>query len=306
MKATRAALAGVFAIVAGVARAAQVDIAWATVDFGPLKSPHGAMLVPVTSGGVECRMQVDTGMPTTVFYRGVVPAAWLARSADTVTAPGLAIGGTRIPDTALPFYPGDMAEDKAQPCSATNPDVVVGTIGLDSLKRGAIVVDMAAGRFEFIPHGVLSTHAAPPATLFKFANAKGIDASVPLFDVTGRAGAHYTMLLDTGSAAMGAAFWRDRDWSAETFEAGRSAEFEAKSWNRPASFRLGHGRLELVSTSTNLVIGDNLSTFKREGETVADSNPLSGLLGLLPFENQRLTIDFANRLASVEPSPAKP
>ena len=306
MKTVRRALAGLLAILASAAHAAPVDIAWAPADVGPLKSPHGAMLVPVISGGIECRMQVDTAMPTTVFYRGMVPTAWLAKSADTVTAPGLAIGGTRIPDTALPFYPGDMGQDKAQPCSATNPDVVVGTIGLDSLKGGSIVIDMAAGRFEFIPHGVISTQAAPHATLFKFANAPGIDASFPLFDVTGRAGAHYTMWLDTGNAPMGASFWRDRDWLAETSEASRSQPFQASSWDRQSTFRLGRGRLELVSTGKNLVIADNLSDFKREGETVSDSNPLSGLVGLLPFENQRLTIDFANRLASVEPSHGNP
>ena len=306
MKASSGAIAGLFAILAGAACAAPVDIAWGAADLGPVKTPHGGLLVPVTSGGIECRMQVDTGMPTTVFYRGAVPTPWLDKSADMVTAPGLAIGGTPIPDTGLPVFPGNMADKNEPPCSATNPDVLVGAIGLDSLKGGAIVVDMAAGRFEFIPHGVLSTGVAARATLFKFADATGAYAPLPLFDVIGRAGTHYKMWLDTGNAPMGASFFRDRDWLAETSEASRSQPFQASSWDRQTTFRVGRGRLELVSTGKNLVIADNLSDFKREGETVSDSNPLSGLLGLLPFENQRLTIDFANRLASVEPADGTP
>lgn len=307
MKARHGALAGLLATAAIAAGAAPVDIAWMPVDAGPVKSPHGAMLVPVVSGGIECRMQIDTGMPTTVFYRGAVPTAWLAGSTDTVTAPGLAVGGTPLPDAGLPFFPGKMADDGATPCSATNPDVLVGTIGLDSLKTGAIVVDMAAGRFEFIPHGVLSATAATHASLFKFADAPGAYGSLPLLELIGRAGARYRMWLDTGNAPMGASFVRERDWLAETSEASRSPAFESSSWGRPVTGQVGRGRLEIVSSAgTNLVISDNISIHKKPDEIVPDSNPLSGFLGLLPFEKQRLTIDFANRLASVEPGHANP
>ena len=306
MRATRTALAGLLAIVAGAAGAAPVDIAWEAVDIGPVKTPHGALLVPVTSGGIECRMQVDTGMLTTVFYRGVVPTAWLDISTDAVTAPGLAIGGIRIPDSKMPFFAGRMADGQSPACSATNPDVLVGTIGLDSLKGGAIVIDMAAGRFEFIPHGVVTATAATHATLFKFADAPGAYASLPLLELIGRTGARYRMWLDTGNAPMGASFVRERDWLAETSEASRSPAFESSSWGRPVTGQVGRGRLEIVSTGTNLVVSDNISIHKKPGEVIPASNPLSGTLGLLPFENQRLTIDFANRLASVEPSQANP
>ena len=304
MRSARAALASLLAIAAGAAGAAPVDIAWAGVDFGPLKSPHGALLVPVTSGGIECRMQLDTGAANTVFYRGGVPSAWLDKSTDTVTAPGLSIGGARIPDTHLPFFAGKMFD--GEPCSPTHPDALIGTIGLDSLKGGAIVVDMAAGRFEFVPHGVLSARAGAAATVFRFADLTGAYDGLPLFDVIGQAGAHYTMWLDTGNAPMGATFVRDRAWLAETSAASRSPVFESRSWGRPVTGQSGRGRLELVSTGENLVISDNISIQRRSYEPVPDSNPLSGFLGLLPFENQRLTIDFANRLASVEPGPAKP
>ena len=304
MKAARGAFAGLLAILAGAACAAPVDIAWIPVDIGPVKSPHGAMLVPVASGGLECLMQLDTGAANTVFYRGAVSSAWLDKSTDTVTAPGLSIGGARIPDTHLPFFAGNMFD--GEPCSPTHPDTVIGTIGLDSLKGGAIVVDMAAGRFEFIPHGVLSAQAGSHATVFRFANLTSAYDGLPLFDVIGHAAAHYTMWLDTGNAPMGATFVRDRDWLAETSAASRSPVFESRSWGRPVTGQLGRGRLELVSTGKNLVISDNISIQKRPDEPVPDSNPLSGFLGLLPFENQRLTIDFANRLASVEPSHAKP
>ena len=306
MKARHGALAGLLATAATAAGAAPVAITWMPVDVGPVKSPHGAMLVPVASGGLECLMQVDTGAQDTVFYRETTPAVWLDKSADAVTAAGLAIGGARIHDTKLPFFAGKMFDGTPAPCSTANPDALVGTIGLDSLKTGAVVIDLGAGRFEFVPHGVLSATAAAPATLLKFTDAPGAYASLPLLELIGRSGVRYKMWLDTGNAPMGASFRRERDWLAETSEVGRSPAFESTSWGRPVTARVGRGLLEIASTGTNPVIRDNISIHQKAGEVISDSNPLSGTLGLLPFENQRLTIDFANRLASVEPSPAKP
>jgi hypothetical protein len=128
VKAARGALAGLLGILANIACAGPVGITWSPIEIGPLKSPHGALLIPVSAGDLQCLMQLDTGAGT-VFYRETTPAGWLDKTGDSVTVPGLSIGSTRLPSSKFPLFPGVMFHEKPAPCSPTNRDVVIGTIG---------------------------------------------------------------------------------------------------------------------------------------------------------------------------------
>ena len=301
MKAAHGALAGLLAILANVTCAGPVGITWRPAEVGPLKSPHGALLIPVGVGDLQCLMQLDTGAGT-VFYRETTPAGWVDKAGDSVTVPDLSIGGTRIPAGKFPIFPGAMFDGKSAPCSPTNRDVVIGTIGLDTLKTGSIVIDMPAARFEFIAHGVLSTSTSAGAPVFRFASLEGVDASIPLFELTGRNGGSYKMMLDTGSAPVGAMFYREPDWLAGTTSATRTKPFQIVRWGQPASCRYGQGKLAIPGARSSLQISDRIFFCDRLGEQVGNGDKMSGLIGLLPFEMQRLTIDFVDRLASVEAS----
>ena len=305
MRAARGALAGLLAIFAHLAGAAPVDIAWAPAESGALRSDHGALLLPVRLGPLQCLMQLDTAALETVFYRGSLPAAWIDKAEATATVPGLAIGDITVGAGAFPVFQGTMTDPKAAPCGPGHADVLVGTVGLDVLKGGSIVIDLGAGRFEFIDRGVLPGGGADASHGFAFAAAPGIDPALPVVGVTGHNGRHYRMLIDTGSAAVGALFYREREWLDETPFASRSAPFPVVRWGRPASCRLGQGTLHITAEPTSVDVADKVSWCAMSGEPVAAGNPMNGLLGLLPFENQRLTIDFVHRLASVEPSRPK-
>jgi hypothetical protein len=170
------------------------------------------------------------------------------------------------------------------------------------LKTGSIVIDLPAARFEFIAHGVLSTNTAADVPVFRFANQEGVDPSIPLFELTGRNGATYKMMVDTGSAALGAMFYREPDWLAGTTSATRTEPFQIVHWGQPASCRYGQGKLAIPGDRSRLQISDRIFFCDQLGEHVENGDRISGLIGLLPFEMQRLTIDFVDRLASVEAS----
>ena len=306
MKVTRGAIAGLLAVVAHLAGAAPVDIAWAPAESGALKSGHGALLLPVRLGPLQCLMQLDTAALDTVVYRGSLPTAWIDKAEASATVPGLAIGDVAVGAREFPVFQGAMTDPKAAPCGPGHADVLVGTLGLDVLKSGSIVIDLGTGRFEFIDRGVLPGGGAGPSRSFGFAAVPGIDPALPVVGVTGRNGRHYRMLLDTGSAPVGALFYREREWLDETPFASRTAPFPIVRWGHPASCRLGEGTLHISAEPANLDVVDKVSFCAMSGEQVAPGNPMNGVLGLLPFENQRLTIDFVHRLASVEPSRQSP
>jgi hypothetical protein len=301
VKAARGAFAGLLALVAQLACAAPVAIVWAPAESGALKSAHGAVLLPVRLGPLQCLMQLDTAALDTTFYRGTLPPAWIDKAESTATLPGLSIGDVAVDGHEFPVFPGAMTDPKAAPCGPGHADVLVGTLGLDVLKGGSIVIDMRAGRFEFIDRGVLPGGAVASRS-FAFAAAPGVDPALPVVNVAGRNGRHYRLLLDTGSAPVGALFYREREWLDETPFASRTAPFPIVRWGRPASCRLGEGTLHITAEPSALDMTDKVSYCALGGEQAAAGNPLNGLLGLLPFENQRLTIDFVHRLASVEPS----
>ena len=277
---TRSLVAFCLAVAAAVAQSHPVSIVWAPAELDQLRSPHGALLIPVEFGTLRCLMQLDTAAVDTVFYEGTMPRDVFQQQDDgSVTVQDMTIGGVKIQRTRFPLFKGRLFDGRPKPCTPSTPDVLVGTIGITTFESSSIAIDMVAGTFELIAQSGSPSHPEGSSTL-QFASLSGVSSAIPIFKVKGKDGRYYTLLLDTGSAPIGALFYREAAWSAETTDPSRSQPFKIVRWGHGATCRLGRGTLDIVGRPGGVNVTDRLAYCDMEGDSIANGNEMDGLIGL--------------------------
>ena len=135
-----------------VSHAAQrIPLRWLASDG----NPHAALLLPVKIDGITdvFYMQLDTGAPSTVFYRASLqsileqhPAAFAIEAGKQQVGLGFAIDGlnVRSPRFALLDYGSKVESGNPQ---AAN---IIGSIGTDLLEKRVLVLDFRQDECAFL------------------------------------------------------------------------------------------------------------------------------------------------------------
>jgi hypothetical protein len=299
----KAALLASGLLLACLGSVAQAEAPWTPFEWGVRKGPgpeeaHAAILLPVTLDGARCKMQFDTGAGLSVLYRLVLPAT-LPTGGETVEA-RLEVGSLALRQRFLLRYPDDPGKRSAG-CRQQDYDRLAGTIGNDLLLDRAVELDLRKARFR-----ILAGNAAPSASaaphMLPFTLDPAHDGVVPVLAARLPDGAAARLLFDTGSAGGHLAVFRHADWLAlvGVDAAARAERLEATAWGQPMSCATAPSKAAIRIGGLELPAGLPAAYCSTAGAATFGERSEYGVLGLKPFAERTLLIDYAARKLYIE------
>ncbi|MDN2698541.1 hypothetical protein O0882_19670 [Janthinobacterium sp. SUN073] len=246
----------------------------------------GAILLPVRLDDQRCLMQFDTGAGRSILYQSLKLAPPHAQHATASYT--LQIGTFKLPTPFLPQSPATAGTGTVATCKATT---LIGTLGNDVLQDQAISLDLSQQRFRIGKNG---TEAEPNDTIVDLEITAAHDGFVPMVKAEGFATGTQNLLFDTGSASMALGIFRESDWLQAVGRTSREGAqvITANAWGKPLTcFQAPITRNIRVGLFT-LPEGAVASYCTKDNVAVFASRPEFGLLGLSPFADKTLVIDF--------------
>lgn len=246
----------------------------------------GAILLPVRLDDQRCLMQFDTGAGRSILYQSLKLATPHAQNATASYT--LQIGTFTLPTPFLPQSPATAGTGTVAPCKATT---LIGTLGNDVLQDQAISLDLSQQRFRIGKNG---TEAEPNDMIVDLEITGAHDGFVPMVKAEGFATGTKNLLFDTGSASMALGIFRESDWLQAVGRTSREGAYvmTVNAWGKPLTcFQAPITRNIRVGLFT-LPEGAVASYCTKDNVAIFASRPEFGLLGLSPFADKTLVIDF--------------
>lgn len=277
---------------------------WGSVAQPNLTSDRAAILLPVQLDGNACTMQLDTGAGTSRLYRHSLPKQYAVTGAQ-LTVEHFKLGPVqRRRDFQLMY--DDAPDHRESGCRSYGGQRLVGTVGNDLFLEGSLTLDFRNARFR------VASAASPvrardansvPLTLMPGGDGRG---QVTVIDATLTDGRHVPVLFDTGSAAMELGVFREADWLALVGREGArdATTFAVQAWGKPLvcreapilqAMRIGPVVLD-AHARASFCVSDNIPLFAGMAQF--------GLVGLVPFRDKVVTLDYAQKRMSIEAAPA--
>lgn len=266
----------------------------ASIGGGPVE--RAAILLPVKVNGVDCQVQLDTGVRDALIWSSQASPA-----APTSTAPQTALVELAGIRKAIPAQPANLAPLTAEICAA-GP---VATVGNAFFEHGTLTLDLGGARFGFEPAPTLAGEPAAQAMRYTRWQDGG---GAPLVEVKRPGGKTGYALLDTGSARFGmvatsAAAWADFSGGLPLAEGPRVQTMSVQSWGRQLpcyetalAGGLEAGGVKGLQASVSYCV-DQAFHFKVE---------VLGVLGLRPFADRVITLDYVSDRWSLSDTTAQP
>lgn len=274
--------------------AGSVDWQWAGADFGGVREPHSAILVPVKLPGIErlLYMQFDLGTPSTVFLMERVEAlnerqAGLRMGKDEDNQP--VITEVRLQAGTLDLH---LASARLiSRAAGTEPNwndpearIVIGTLGSDLLDGRVMVLDYARQRLEIAPQLPPRFAAVAPQPLVYKERRILLGA-----EMEGKA---VQLMFDTGSSAF-ALLTSSSTWHRLATPGQPARQFPVKSWDKtltahvaPTEARISLGGQSLPLRQVSYIEG----TGWKEALAMRLS-PMGGMTGNKLFVDKVLVLD---------------
>jgi hypothetical protein len=258
----------------------------------------GAILLPVRLDDQRCLMQFDTGAGRSMLYQSLQLAPPHAQ--HTTASYTLQIGTFKLPAPFLPQSPATSGTGTVATCKATT---LIGTLGNDVLQGQAISLDLSQQRFRI---GRSGTEAEPNDTTVHLEVTAAPDGFVPIIKADGFANGTKNLLFDTGSASMALGIFRESDWLQAVDRTNREGAhvITVNAWGKPLTCFQAPVTRTIQMGKLTLPKGTLASYCTRNDAPVFDTRPEFGLLGLGPFTDKTLIIDFARSRLLIRPNPA--
>lgn len=270
---------------------------WARKAMPGMTTDHAAILLPVMLDANACMMQLDTGMGSSVLYRPFLPRDYAVNGAELVIT-WFGLGATVTPHSFDLMYDDDQAHRESG-CRRQDGMALAGTVGNDLFANGSLTLDLLHARFRFVPHATPANGVGTvPFQLVDPGNGKGRIVLVQAMLADGRAA---PLLFDTGSAPAELVVHHEKDWLAVVGANGaaHATGMTSFAWGRPLTCRTAP-ILQAVHLG-QLVLGpQSHATFCTDADGRAYSDgPGYGVLGLAPFMDKTITLDYVQRRLSV-------
>jgi hypothetical protein len=266
----------------------------ASIGGGPVE--RAAMLLPAKVDGVDCEVQLDTGARDALIWsRAAAPAE---STAATLRMALVEIAGIR---KSIPAQPANLAPLTVELCAA-GP---IATVGNAFFEHGTLTLDLGGARYAFEAAPMLADEPAAPAMRYTRWEEGG---GAPLVEVTRHGGEPGYAMLDTGSARFGlvatsAGAWSDLAGGLPLAEGPKVRTMSVQSWGRQlpcyetalaGGFDAGGAR-DLRATVSYCV--DQEFNFQVK---------VIGVLGLRPFGDRVITLDYLSGRWSLSGAAAQP
>lgn len=258
----------------------------------------GAILMPVRLDDQRCLMQFDTGAGRSILYQSLKLAP--AHAQHATASYTLQIGTFKLPTMFIPQSPATAETRTLATCKATT---LIGTLGNDVLQDQAISLDLSQQRFRI---GKSGTEAEPNDTIVYLEITAAHDGFVPMVKAEGFATGTKNLLFDTGSASMTLGIFRESDWLLAVGRTSREGAhvMTVNAWGKPLMCFQAPVTRNIQMGKLTLPPGTLASYCTRNDAPVFDTRPEFGLLGLGPFSDKTLIIDFARSRLLIRPNPA--
>lgn len=274
-----------------VSHAAQrIPLRWLASDG----NPHAALLLPVKIDGIAdvFYMQLDTGAPSTVFYRASLqsileqhPAAFAIEAGKQQVGLGFAIDGlnVRSPRFALLDYGSKVESGNPQ---AAN---IIGSIGTDLLEKRVLVLDFRQDECAFL-------QAVPEAGFadFQFRKRRIL--------LPARIGDQpRTLLYDSGSSGY-ALLTGKQEWDRLKTPGGLVKVEKGNSWGRALKVMTAPANREVTVSTVALPLTDvtYVEGTSRMQDWLMRSSGMQGMVGNTLFLGRKLTLDAGTQKFKVE------
>lgn len=273
---------------------------WQAFGTGPNVIDKGAIMLPVRLDEMNCEMQLDTGAWQSVLYRNALPSRYSRMlDSDSVLIKRFTLGETH-PQVFPLLYQKRKKAPKV--CGSKDGTRVVGTIGNDLLSGSNISVNLIAGKFKvrdgMYERANFSRHAPID---FRFDESERHGRG-PVVTVTLADKSTLEMGFDTGSASTSFLLLSREKWLAivglrdiATVQPqlvpvwGQLVPCYSAPIQGPAYL----GSFKIVAGARAVYCDDPR----------ADANaasPVAGFLGLAPFMENVLTLDYVHRKLFIE------
>nr|WP_315212810.1 hypothetical protein [uncultured Duganella sp.] len=266
----------------------------ASIGGGPVE--RAAMLLPAKVNGVDCQVQLDTGVRDALIW-----SKQASSSEPTPAVPQAALVELAGIRKSVPAQHANLAPLTAETCAA-GP---VATVGNVFFEHGTLALDLRGARFAFEAAPKLAGEPAAQAMRYTRSEDGG---GAPLVDVKRPGGKTGYAMLDTGSARFGlvatsAQAWADFSGGLPLADGPKVKTMSVQSWGRQlpcyetalaGGFDAGGAR-DLQATVSYCV--DQEFHFEVK---------LIGVLGLRPFGDRVITLDYLSGRWSLSDTAAQP
>ncbi len=265
---------------------AQLRFEWAMAPFAGQPNVRVAMLAPVLIGLRQCHMQLDTGLPQAI--------AWHEYSGENGAKQPIQVsfaGHHAMVEAAA------AVQDMISRCQPGEP---IGSLGNAFFEHGTLTIDFKSRGISLQAGSALQAdrNAHPFAYAKSDAGGAHVVIDIGMGDEKGQA------LLDTGSTALdvgafGADNWKRLTHDAPFHASDRVEVFEVHAWGEQhRCFKAPSAMpLRMASKAMHQPAVTHCPTIGLQ------SKPgLVGVVGMRPFANDLLIIDYPARLWATRPS----
>ena len=270
--------------------AEHVPIRWLAGDG----NPHAALLLPVEIEGIAnvFYMQLDTGAPSTVFYRTSLQSIRERQRAAFAIDDGkehvdlaFSIGGLGIRSRQFELL------DYGNKVEFGNPEAanIIGTIGTDLLEKRILVLDFKQGDCAFL-------QAVPEAGFSDF-HFKKRRILIPA-----RIGDQpRTLLYDSGSSGY-SLLTSKQEWDRLKTPGGQLTVEKGNSWGRTLKVMTAPANQTLAMSTATLPLTDvtYVEGTSRMQEWLMRSSGMQGMVGNTLFLGHTLTLDASRQKFKIE------
>ncbi len=270
--------------------AENIPIRWLAIDG----NPHSALLLPVKVEGIAdvFYMQLDSGAPSTVFYRTSLrsilerhQAAFAIDNGKSQVALGFSINGLGIRSRQFGLLDYGNKVDFGN-AEAAN---IIGTIGTDLLEKRVLVLDFRKASCAFLQE-------VPEAGFsdFQFKKRRVL--------MPARIGEQERMFLyDSGSSGYELLTGK-QEWEGLKTPGGPVKVEKGNSWGRALKVVTAPANRALTISTTTLPLSEvtHVEGTSRMQQWLMRSSGMQGMIGNKLFLNHKLTLDAKNQKFKVE------
>ena len=270
--------------------AERVPIRWLASDG----NPHSALLLPVRIEGVAnvFYMQLDSGAPSTVFYRTSLRsilekhhAAFAIDGGGEHVDLGFRIGGLgiRSPQFGLLDYGSKVEFDDPE---AAN---IIGTLGTDLLEKRILVLDFMKGECAFLQDVPESGFSA-----FQFKKRRVL--------IPARIGNQERLYLYDSASSGYELLTGKQEWERLKTPGGRLTLEKGNSWGRALKVVTAPADQALTMSASTLRLSEvtHVEGTSWMQDLLMRSSGMKGMLGNKLFLGHKLTLDAKNQKFKIE------
>jgi hypothetical protein len=284
----RLALVCLFPVVCAVAASAETErwhsFEWGSATIAGRYNSKTFILLPATVDGAACKLQLDTGANAAFIWSSSVQVDREEANQDKRDV-AIELAGKHMQITATA---AQLTKVHEPGCGGGK----LASIGNAFFDDGSLVLDLPHARYAFEQRSVLSAHPDAHAMRYRI---PGWSGGLPLVDIELTGNLNGLALLDTGAARFGLSVFKETDWSQATgglaLRAGPAVEeYQVASWGRQITC-LESATMLAFHTAGQQFTGAPISICPGVAKP---SLPIFGLLGLRPFLDRKITLDYVS------------